>query len=231
VPSARAIRPADSEALMLAEYHRSADTTGPSVLAGALACAAALEAQERQLTELDSAAGDGDLGISMVRGAAALRTLSQADATDAASTLTRIAGSLRRAIGGSSGPFYAVALLRAAQHLASSKTVDAAAWAVAFEHAVNAIAELGGAKPDDCTMLDALYPAAAALKAAVGRTAGIAAAWAECVAAAEAGAASTAQMRPRMGRSSYLGDRALGVHDAGAVAVTIWLRALTAIVG
>ena len=58
----------------------------------------------------------------------------------------------------------------------------------------------------------------------------MATAWADCVAAAEAGTASTAQMRPRARRSSYLGDRALGVLDGGAVAVTIWLRALAAIV-
>jgi dihydroxyacetone kinase len=230
VPSARAIRPVDNQALIQAESNRSLDNAGPAVLAGALACATALEAQERQLTELDSAAGDGDLGISMARGAAALRTLAPEEATDAASALTRIAGILRRAIGGSSGPFYAVGLLRAAQHLASCEAVDAAAWALAFERANDAISELGGARPGDCTMLDALYPAAAAFQTALRQGVSVAAAWADCVAAAEAGTASTAQMRPRLGRSSYLGDRALGVLDAGAVAVTIWLRALTAIV-
>jgi dihydroxyacetone kinase len=220
----------DSQGLIQAEHNRSPDNAGPTVLAGALACAAALEAQERQLTELDSAAGDGDLGISMARGAAAVRTLAPNEATDAASTLTRIAGTLRRAIGGSSGPFYAVGLLRAAQHLASCQTVDGAAWAVAFKQAVDAISELGGARPGDCTMLDALYPAAAALQAALRQGATVATAWADCVAAAEAGTVSTAQMRPRLGRSSYLGNRALGLQDPGAVAVTVWLRALTAIV-
>ena len=79
-------------------------------------------------------------------------------------------------------------------------------------------------------MLDALYPAAVAFKAALGRGRSVADAWADCVQAAEAGAASTAQMPPRLGRASYLGDRVLGVQDAGAVAVSIWLRALIAVV-
>ena len=234
VPSARATRPADAQTLATTEQNRSSDHFGSSVRAAALACAAALEAQERQLTELDSAVGDGDLGISLARGAAAIRTLpapdapDAPDATDAATALTQIAGALRRAIGGSSGPFYAVGLLRAAQHLAAGVTVDAAAWAAAFEQAVDAIAELGGAKPGDCTMLDALYPAATAFNAALGRGETAVEAWAACVQAAEAGAASTAQMRPRLGRGSYLGDRALGVQDGGAVAVSIWLRALAA---
>ncbi|MHB0676999.1 DAK2 domain-containing protein [Roseomonas mucosa] len=32
-----------------------------------------------------------------------------------------------------------------------------------------------------------------------------------------------------MGRASYLGERALGVPDAGAAAAVVWLRALAAV--
>jgi dihydroxyacetone kinase len=46
------------------------------------------------------------------------------------------------------------------------------------------------------------------------------------VEAAERGAEATAGMKPRLGRSSYLGDRVLGHPDPGAKAVTIWLRAV-----
>ena len=70
----------------------------------------------------------------------------------------------------------------------------------------------------DRTMLDALVPASQALS----RTGSLQAA----AAAAEAGAQATAAMAPRVGRASYLGDRAMGFPDAGAVAVTVWLRAL-----
>ncbi len=66
-------------------------------------------------------------------------------------------------------------------------------------------------------MLDALDPAATALAAS-----GLDAA----VVAAEAGAERTAAMPPRLGRSSYLGDRALGHPDPGAQAVAVWLRAV-----
>jgi dihydroxyacetone kinase len=45
------------------------------------------------------------------------------------------------------------------------------------------------------------------------------------VEAAERGAEATTQMKPRLGRSSYLGDRVLGHPDPGAKAVAIWLRA------
>jgi len=43
--------------------------------------------------------------------------------------------------------------------------------------------------------------------------------------AAESGAESTATMFPKRGRSSYLGERALGHPDPGAIAAAIWLRA------
>ena len=230
VPGRRLTVKSDAQRLASAERYRSHDTSGSCVLAAALACAAALADEEKRLTELDSAVGDGDLGISMTRGAEAVRTLSSRDVSDAASTLTLIADVLRRAIGGSSGPFYAVGLLRAAEHLASSAASTPAAWAEAFERAATAIAELGGATRGDCTMLDALYPAVDALKAGIQRGVPIAECWLQCVLAAEEGAAATAAMRPRLGRGAYLGDHAVGTPDGGAVAVAIWLRALTAVI-
>jgi dihydroxyacetone kinase len=47
------------------------------------------------------------------------------------------------------------------------------------------------------------------------------------VEAAHRGAEATAQMIPRMGRSSYFGDRVLGHPDPGAKAVAIWLSAIS----
>lgn len=180
-----------------------------------LAIAGALDAAEPRLTELDSLAGDGDLGLSMQRGAAALRLLPEAAFADAQTLLAAMAEALRRALGGSSGPFYATALLRAARCLPPEPSQ--ADWAAALGEAVEAISMLGGATPGDRTMLDALAPAARALQegtlGAVAR-------------AAEEGAAATATMLPRLGRASYLGARALGAPDAGAAAVAIWLRAL-----
>jgi ATP-dependent dihydroxyacetone kinase len=225
LPKYPTIRPV-GPSLAAMEQNRSSDHAGPAVYAGALACAAALEAAEQRLTELDSAAGDGDLGISMSRGAAAVREVAARPAGDAASALTQIAEALRRAIAGSSGPFYAVGLMRAARYIAGCGTLDAAAWAAAFEQGVLGIAELGGAKPGDRTMLDALFPAATTFKVAIARGVPAAQAWADCVDAAGQGAAATAHMQPRLGRASYLGQRAVGVEDGGAIAVSLWLKAL-----
>ncbi|NOG70640.1 dihydroxyacetone kinase family protein [Roseicella sp. DB1501] len=224
IPAERqVVRAATAEAAPPASGRPGLD--GAVVRRAALAAAAALERAEPRLTELDSAAGDGDLGLSMTRGAAAIRALPDGAWRDARGALTAMGEALRRAIAGSSGPFYATALLRAARSLPEGAP-QPADWARALEAAVAAIAELGGAKPGDRTMLDALQPAAAAF--AKGLAAGQAPqpAWAAAVQAAQDGAAATAQMRPRLGRASYLGDRAIGTPDAGAAAIVTWLEGI-----
>jgi dihydroxyacetone kinase len=196
----------------------------PRLSEALVAVAAALEASEGTLTDLDSRAGDGDLGASMVRAAGALRVLAREPWSDPATLLAATADSLRRAIGGSSGPFYATGLLRAARRLPPSPRPSD--WAQAFEDAVAAIGTLGGAKPGDRTMIDALAPAASTVSRLVRDGAPFGDVLKAAALAAETGADATAGMAPHLGRASYLGQRALGVADGGAVAVAIWLRAL-----
>ncbi|MFO1157818.1 MAG: dihydroxyacetone kinase family protein [Reyranellaceae bacterium] len=195
---------------------------GRPLQAMARAAAAALVAAEPLLTDLDSKAGDGDLGLGMTRGAQAVEALGLAAFADPPTALQSIGDAMRQAIGGSSGPFYAVALMRAARDLPADPTI--ADWAKAFRAGVTAIAELGGARAGDCTMLDALLPAVDAFEANMAT--GGARALAAAAAAAETGAAATAGLRPRLGRASYLGDRAIGMADGGATAVAIWLKAI-----
>lgn len=200
---------------------------GAGVREAALAAAAAMVANEAYLTDLDARAGDGDLGSSMARGAAAVRALpDEAWATPAAG-LAHMGHALRRAVAGSSGPFYATALLRASRTLADAPSPTPADWATAFDDAVTAISELGGAKAGDRTMVDALRPAADAFRAAILAGVPTAEAWDAAVAAARAGLEATARMTPRLGRASYLGDRAVGNLDAGAAAASCWLEALS----
>ncbi|NSX88331.1 dihydroxyacetone kinase subunit DhaK [Agrobacterium tumefaciens] len=188
--------------------------------------ARALIAAEPILTQLDIVTGDGDLGTSMVRGAEAILALPGESFADVSGGLMAIANAMRKAIGGSSGPFYATGLMRASRHLAGIEKPTAQQMAEAFVAAVLAVSELGGAKPGDRTMIDSLHPAAETFrdKLAAGASADVA--WRSASAAGIAGAEATASMKPRLGRASYLGERAIGHPDAGAVAVSIWLEAI-----
>ncbi len=197
----------------------------------AVAAAEALLAAEAHLAELDARAGDGDLGASMARAARAVIDLPDGVWGSPAGALAAMGNAVRRAVGGSSGPFYATALLRAARRLGPGGAPSAGDWSDAFAAGVAAITELGGATPGDRTMVDALAPAADALAAAVAKGMTAHGAARACAGAAAAGAASTASMTPRLGRSLYLGDRVLGSPDGGAAAVRIWLGAVAEAVG
>jgi dihydroxyacetone kinase len=185
---------------------------------------ALIDATDR-LTALDQAVGDGDLGLSLARGSrAVLDALPTLPLDDPPAALRRLGAILQSSLGGTSGPLYAVFVLTAAERLASSST-DPLAWAEAFEAGCARVGEVGGASVGDRTMLDALVPASEAFSVGLksGRPWPIA--LAAAVEAAERGAEATADLPPRRGRSSYLGDRALGHPDPGAVAVAVWLGA------
>lgn len=184
------------------------------------AVARALVAAEPELTALDRRVGDGDLGLNLARGAEAVLAAEPGLAGhSAAEHLAALSDIVRREVGGTSGPLYSILLLTLAERIAGAEP-SAASWAQAFAEAVARIREVGGAAPGDSTMIDALQPAADALVA----TGDLAAA----ATAARAGADSTSGLRPSLGRSSYLGDRAVGVPDPGAVAVAVVFDALLA---
>src|SRR5262249_51018729 len=135
------------------------------------AVTAALQKAEPELTRLDSVVGDGDLGLSLARGARSVDdALTSLDTAHPAAALHAIAAILRRVLGGTSGPLYAVLVLRAAGSLAQGGQVDSArAWADAFRAGIDGVQTLGGGKAGDRTMLDALIPAADAVDAAIER--------------------------------------------------------------
>ncbi|TZG33385.1 dihydroxyacetone kinase family protein [Agrobacterium sp. B1(2019)] len=204
----------------------SVTVAGERLRSAAERVAGALIAAEPRLTQLDSVTGDGDLGTSMVRGAEAILALPRQSFADISGGLMEMANAMRKAIGGSSGPFYATGLMRASRHLAGIEKPTAQQMAEAFEAAVLAVSELGGAKPGDRTMIDALHPAAATFRDKLVAGASADDAWRSALAAGIAGAEATTSMKPRLGRASYLGERAMGHPDAGAVAVSIWLEAI-----
>lgn len=192
------------------------------------AACAALLAAEPTLTEMDRQAGDGDMGISFSRAAHSILqeidTYPEAAAPDA--VLRALSATIRRVMGGTSGPLYAILLLRAAAVLEQSPRPSLQDWSKAFTAAVEGVMEIGGAQPGDRTMVDALAPAAAAFASALAVFDAAGSPLDTAVEAAVDGAERTAAMLPRLGRSSYFGARVLGFPDPGAYAVALWLAAI-----
>jgi dihydroxyacetone kinase len=137
----------------------------------------ALIAAEGELTEMDRVTGDGDLGSSMARAASAIQSsLSSYPLDDIPATLKALGHTLRRELGGSSGPLYGVLFLRCGSVLESLGVTGLSSWANAVAQGCQAISELGGAKPGDRTMLDALDPFVKALQLGAGLKAAVEAA-------------------------------------------------------
>ncbi len=125
---------------------------------------------ERELTELDRITGDGDLGTSMERAARAVQSAANSyPLDDTPNTFKALGHTLRRELGGSSGPLYGVLFLRCGSVLEDVGTTGLAPWTEALDQGCQAIRELGGAKPGDRTMLDALDPFVKALKSIDGK--------------------------------------------------------------
>ena len=93
--------------------------------------------------------------------------------------------------------------------------------------AVAAVQKRGGAKLGDKTLLDALIPAAEVLTKAAGEKKELPEAVQLSLAAAQAGAGNTVQLKAKVGRSGYLRGRPVGQKDPGAAAVVIILQSFT----
>ena len=191
-------------------------------------CKTLLDA-ESTLTEMDQRVGDGDFGISAARVARAILSAIQEcpPETEPGNVLRALSSTVRRVMGGTSGPLYAVMLLRAAAEIEKAHGVPSVRdWSHALSAASMGVSELGGAHLGDRTMVDALEPAASALRDALDAAQPPDVALATAVAAARNGAQATASMQPKRGRSSYVGDRALGFVDPGAYAIGLWMEAI-----
>jgi dihydroxyacetone kinase-like protein len=183
-------------------------------LIAALADTIASHADE--LTLLDQAIGDGDHGLNMKRGFEAVRADASIAAKPLPDALKAIGTKLVMTVGGASGPLFGTLFLTLGKELPAEP--DRAALAAAFAKAVDAVAARGKSQAGQKTMLDVLYPVAAALSA--GKPA------AELSALADAAVDETRPMKATRGRASFLGDRSIGHVDPGARSSALMIRAV-----
>jgi dihydroxyacetone kinase-like protein len=188
-----------------------------------------IKANSDYLTQLDAAIGDGDHGTNMRRGfdAVGKALAGQRDATPPGQLLILAGKTLIATVGGASGPLWGSAFRRAGRALPDLDEFDGDALAAALDAAVDGVVDLGAASPGDKTMVDALQPAAAALRDALASGQPLAQAARAAADAAQRGAEATVPMQARKGRASYLGERSIGHQDPGATSAAIILAALS----
>lgn len=170
---------------------------------------------EKYFGDLDAVVGDGDFGYSLARGfEKLLEGWDALDRTDAGTFLKRTGMVIASRIGGTSGPLWGTAFLRA------GGAAEAGVVAM-LRAAIEGIKARGQSDVGDKTLLDALVPFTDRLERELADGASDADALRAATATAREAADATAGMVAKRGRAAYTGERSRGSVDAGATAVAV----------
>jgi dihydroxyacetone kinase len=183
--------------------------------------AAALDNNSKRFEELDSAAGDGDLGITAGKIAEGIRAGAKLMSGDLKADLMGIGREISKSAPSTFGTLFATGFIRASTAVGAEND-SLTNFRKAIQAAFDGVSARGKAQLGERTLLDALHPALQALNGASDLATGLAAA----ATAARAGAKSTAEMMPRHGRAGWIGERAKGLEDAGANVIATVFEAL-----
>jgi len=214
------------------------------------AFAVAVAENRAYLTELDAAIGDADHGSNMDRGMKAavgkLDALGETGgagepggggkpggggepggaAAGAVGALLKTVGmTLVSTVGGAAGPLYGTLFLDMGKAAGGAEELTMAQWAAVLKAGVKGVQARGKAELGDKTMIDALVPAAEALRVAALSGRSPADALQGAAAAAGQGMKATIPLVARKGRASYLGERSAGHQDPGATSSWLLMQA------
>ena len=188
----------------------------------------AIEENAEFLTDLDGAIGDNDHGINMARGFKKVGDdLPGLQGKDIGAILKKVGMDLVSTVGGSSGPLYGTAFMKAGAKAAGKSEVGIEDFLGMLDEAVKGVMMRGKAVRGEKTMLDAMIPSLEAMKAAASEEKDVKAVLEAGVNAAREGVAYTKTIIATKGRASYLGERSLGHQDPGATSYLVLLEAVS----
>ena len=182
---------------------------------------------EKYFGELDAVVGDGDFGYSMARGfELVIQNWDDFDRTDIGTFLKKIAVAITSRIGGTSGPIWGTAFLRAGAAAGPAAKLEPAQIVAMLRASIEGIKARGRSDIGDKTLLDALVPAVDTIEEHIGQGHDSATTLRAAAVTAREQAEATRPMQAMRGRASYTGERSIGTLDAGAVAVAVMFEAL-----
>lgn len=187
-----------------------------------------LAESHEELRDLDSAVGDGDLGITISKGTEAIRLkLAELENPNLQGLLRASAAAFAAANPSTFAALVGGALIAAAKAVGSGEPTGRDAVAVG-RAAANSIASRGKSQVGDKTVLDPLAASIDVLELMVSRSASGKQALEAMVARAREAVTATASLQSRRGRAAWLGERGVGHPDPGATAYLRLLEALCA---
>ncbi len=178
-----------------------------------------------QLDDLDRQSGDGDFGSNLDVPIERVAHDLASGSDDGPGAVFGVVAREFMHTGGTSGPLFGMWFAQLARAAGGADAIGLSELAAGVDAGLQGIQRLGGAKPGDKTMVDALAPASAALAEAAAADVGLASGLAAAATAARAGADATTDLVARRGRASYVGEAARGVCDPGALTVALFFEA------
>lgn len=195
-------------------------------------CASLMQENKALLIKMDSALGDGDLGLTMTTGFAAARdSIAAYTGTDLGKALMLAGRDMARAVPSTMGTLAASALMESGKRLRGSSSLQTAEVLQLSAGLGAGISQRGKAREGERTILDALCPAHRRLQEDLEAGKPLPAALQQAAAAAEAGVEKTREMLPVYGRAVYYGDKVLGHPDQGAYTGMLIYKALARVAG
>jgi dihydroxyacetone kinase-like protein len=196
--------------------------TVPVLADGLARIAAHMEKVADELNTLDGQLGDGDLGVTMVRGGREVVKAIPTLPADVGMALLACAQAFTRASGSSYGTLLATALMSAAKATKGRTDVPWSEVPALLNGALQAMIARGKASLGDKTVLDVLDAAARATAGQETPSAMLAAA----TSAAEATRETMRAQPAKIGRARIFAERSMGLDDPGQVAFVEVLRGL-----
>jgi dihydroxyacetone kinase/dihydroxyacetone kinase-like protein len=177
---------------------------------------------EKYFGDLDAVVGDGDFGYSLARGfEKLLEGWDDVDRSNPGAFLKRAGMIITSRIGGTSGPIWGTAFMRAGMTAGDQEALTSDQVVAMLRASIEGIKARGQSDVGDKTLLDALVPMTDRLETELQSGADAGKALEAMAQTARESAEATEDLVAKRGRAAYTGERSKGSVDAGAMAVAV----------
>ena len=197
----------------------------PKLFEGA---AAVFAEKKEELCSMDANMGDGDLGLTMSKGFEALPDFirQNMEEKDAGKTLMKAAMKMAGLVPSTMGTLMSSGILEGGKALKGTAEFGALEMVIFLQAFAAGIQKRGKCQPGDCTILDAMLPAAEKAAAAEEEGGDLCKVITMALEGAKEGVESTKNMVPKFGKAAVFSARAVGTADQGATAGMYFLEGL-----
>ncbi len=178
--------------------------------------------KKEELCKMDALLGDGDLGLTMSKGYAALPDLMRAEAEEAAGDIGKMlmkAGmKMSSLVPSTMGFLMSAGIMEGGKALKGKTELDGPALAAYLTGFADGIRKRGKCQAGQRTIYDAVLPAAQAASAAAANGASLEEVITAALNGAKSGVEATKDMVPVFGKAAVHAAQCAGAEDQGAVA-------------